>query len=66
MKRRCCIILVCGWLGTMVMAENITYIDLVKRLTDLERLAVLPSPGDTCGQWSSYDRKSCFDVGTGK
>lgn len=66
MKRRCCIILACGWLGTMVMAENITYIDLVKRLTDLERLAVLPSPGDTCGQWSSYDRKSCLDVGTGK
>lgn len=66
MKRYCCIIIACGWLGTMVMAENITYIDLVKRLTDIERLAVLPNPGETCGQWSSYNRKSCFDVGTGK
>ncbi|MCX5676961.1 MAG: DUF2961 domain-containing protein, partial [Planctomycetota bacterium] len=46
--------------------EKLTYIDLVKRLTDLERLAVLPAPGDTCSQWSSYDRASKFDEATGK
>jgi hypothetical protein len=46
--------------------EKLTYLDLVKRLTDLERLAVLPPPGDTCAQWSSYDRGSKYDEATGK
>jgi len=46
--------------------EKLTYVDLVKRLTDLERLAVLPAPGDTCSQWSSYDRASKYDEATGK
>jgi len=46
--------------------EKLTYLDLVKRLTDLERLAVLPAPGDTCAQWSSYDRASKYDEATGK
>jgi hypothetical protein len=56
-------------LGLAVSAgaqEKFTYVDLVKRLTDLERLAVLPAPGDTCAQWSSYDRASKYDVATGK
>jgi hypothetical protein len=46
--------------------EKLTYLDLVKRLTDLERLAVLPAPGDTCAQWSSYDRASKYDEAAGK
>jgi len=46
--------------------EKFTYVDLVKRLTDLEYLAVLPAPGDTCAQWSSYDRASKYDAATGK
>ncbi|MBM4017830.1 MAG: DUF2961 domain-containing protein [Planctomycetes bacterium] len=46
--------------------EKLTYIDLVRRLTDLERLAVLPPPGSTCAQWSSYDRASKFDEAAGK
>ena len=47
-------------------AETLTYADLVKRLTDVEHLAVLPTPGETCAQWSSYDRKSQYDQQTGK
>jgi hypothetical protein len=47
-------------------AEKLTYVDLVKRLTDLERLATLPTPGEQCAQWSSYDRASKYDEATGK
>lgn len=46
--------------------ERWTYVDLVKRLTDLEALAVLPPPGEKCQQWSSYDRASKYDEKTGK
>jgi len=45
--------------------ETWTYLDLAKRLTDLERLAVLPAPGETCQQWSSYDRATRLDEKTG-
>jgi hypothetical protein len=45
---------------------NLSYPDLVKRLTDLEHLATLPDAGEQCAQWSSYDRKSKFDPATGK
>jgi len=47
-------------------AEAFSYVDLVGRLTDLERLATLPTPGDTCAQWSSYDRRSKYDEAAGK
>jgi hypothetical protein len=47
-------------------AEKFTYVDLVKRLTDLEHLATLPAPGETTKQWSSYDRASKYDAATGK
>ena len=47
-------------------AQQFTYLDLVKRLTDLEALAVLPMPGEKCQQWSSYDRASKYDEATGK
>src|SRR5512139_2570094 len=46
--------------------QKLTYVDLVKRLTDLERLALLPAPGEKCVQWSSYDRKSRYDEATGQ
>ncbi len=42
--------------------EELTYTDLVKKLTDLEGLAALPQPGEKCAQWSSYDRLSAYDV----
>ena len=35
-------------------------------MTDLADLAVLPQPGEKCGQWSSYDRASKYDEKTGK
>ncbi|MGQ9455449.1 MAG: glycoside hydrolase family 172 protein [Armatimonadota bacterium] len=66
--RRLCIlvpamvVLVC----TTCYAVTLTYVDLVKRLTDLEALSVIPLPGEKCAQWSSYDRASKYDPATGK
>ncbi len=52
---------------TAVRAETtLTYADLVHRVTDLSRLAVLPEKGEKCGMWSSYDRASRYDEKTGK
>ena len=53
-------------LGTAASAVEYTYVDLVKKLTDLEGLAVLPVPGEVCAQWSSYDRASAYDANAGK
>lgn len=47
-------------------AQDWTYVDLVNRLVDLPALAVPPPPGETCAQWSSYDRASRFNAATGK
>lgn len=47
-------------------AAELTYVDLVKRYTDLEALAVLPVAGEKCQQASSYDRASVYDETTGK
>ncbi|MDH7601395.1 MAG: DUF2961 domain-containing protein [Armatimonadota bacterium] len=52
--------------STACGAVTLTYVDLVKRLTDLEGLSVLPLPGEYCKQWSSYDRASKYDETTGK
>lgn len=46
--------------------QTFTYRDLLTRLTDLERLATLPEPGERCAQVSSYDRRSRYDEKTGK
>lgn len=53
-------------LGSATAAPHLTYPELVQRLTDLEYLARLPEPGDTCQQYSSYDRKSRYDIASGK
>ena len=45
---------------------ELTYVDLVSRLTDLKYLATVPAAGDRCAQWSSYDRASRYDAATGK
>ena len=47
-------------------SADITYIDLVNRLTDIEHLATLPDAGEKCQQFSSYDRKSTYDEASGK
>lgn len=49
-----------------VAQDTLTYVALIKRLTDLQRLAVLLQPGEPCAQWSSYDRHSKYDEATGK
>lgn len=46
--------------------KTLTYLDLVRRLTDLEGLSVLPDAGDKCALCSSYDRASRYDEATGK
>ncbi len=55
-----------AWCAQAGAAETLTYVDLVKRMTDLEHLAVLPQPGEKCAQWSSYDRASRYDEQTGR
>jgi len=57
---------VAGRCSPAIGAETLTYIDLVRRLTDMEHLATLPAPGEKCAQWSSYDRRSTYDAVTGK
>lgn len=47
-------------------AQKLTYADLVGRLTDMQQLAVLPAQGETCAQWSSWDRASKYDEQSGK
>lgn len=55
-----------GFGGSVTAAEKLTYPMLVKRMVDLEQLSVLPAEGERCAQWSSYDRASRFDPGSGK
>ena len=66
--RRCLllILLLVTVFGMEALAVEYTYIDLVKKLSDLESLAVLPVQGEICAQWSSYDRASYYDEKTGK
>lgn len=47
-----------------VEPTKLTYLDLVRRLTDLDHLATLPLPGEKTAQWSSYDRASRYDQKT--
>ncbi|HEY3397166.1 MAG TPA: DUF2961 domain-containing protein [Armatimonadota bacterium] len=51
---------------TAQAAPKYTYADLVKQITDLQRLATVPEKGETCAQWSSYDRASKYDAATDK
>jgi len=61
------VLLAIGAAGPSVAgAEELTYVDLVKRLTNLEHLATLPQPGEKCAQWSSWDRRSKYDATSGQ
>ncbi len=44
--------------------QTLSYVGLVHRLTDLEYLATIPARGEHGAQYSSYDRKSRYDVRT--
>jgi len=59
-----CIFLGCA--SSTYSNQQITYLDLINSLTDLESIATLPTPDEFCKQWSSYDRKSYYDENTGK
>jgi len=68
-----CALVSCWLLCALVSApparaatQKLTYLDLIHRLTDLEYLATLPAAGETCAQWSSWDRASRYDEATGK
>ena len=52
--KKVAIVLAVVFINSIAAAEELTYLDLIKRLTDLERLAMLPAPGETCGQCSSF------------
>jgi hypothetical protein len=66
--KRLALLLILGMAASPLASaqQKLTYVDLVKRLTDLEHLATLPEPGETTAQWSSYDRASKYDEQTGK
>ena len=51
---------------TLTNTHSLTYVDLVRRLTDLDHLARLPAPGERTAQSSSYDRASRYDEKSGK
>ena len=68
MKKPLSCALIVGWLccQSAPAQTDITYPDLVRRLTDLQHLATMPEPGETTRQWSSYDRHSYYDAATDK
>jgi hypothetical protein len=49
---------------SVIVGEQLSYVDLVNRLTDLECLAVLPRSGEKCAQFSSFERDSRYDAAT--
>ena len=55
------LLIVCG---SAMAGQTYTYPDIVKMLTDMERLSVLPVQGEACAQFSSYDRSSKYDEKT--
>lgn len=44
---------------------NLSYIDIVNRMTDLAALAFPVSPGETCNESSAYNKKSRYNEETG-
>jgi hypothetical protein len=44
---------------------QLTYPDLVEHLYNPEKVALLPLPGETAAQFSTYDRSSVYDEKTG-
>lgn len=60
------VVMLCALTSSARAEETLTYADLLGRMTDVSRLAVLPQPGETCAQWSSWDRASQYDKATDK
>ena len=57
-----------GSVLTLTAAGGVSYsyVDLIGRLTSLERLAELPASGEASAEWTSRDRSSTYDSGTGQ
>ncbi len=59
-----------AWLSlfalTAMGGASYSYVDLIGRLTDLERLAELPVAGETSAEWTSHDRASTYNPVTGQ
>ena len=64
----CCqlVVLTLAGAAASAQAETLTYPDLVRRMTDLERLAVAPPAGELGAVVTSYDRKSQYDAAQDK
>jgi len=58
------LLMVCLPLGAL--AQSLSYVDVVGSLTNLERLAQLPLAGETTAEWTSRDRASSYNSGTGQ
>ena len=56
--KKTAILLIVLLLTFSARAGTIRYVDLLDQMTDMVRLATLPQPGETCQQFSSYDRRS--------
>jgi len=52
--------------GPKVGMVSYSYADLIGWLTNLERLAELPVVGEASAEWTSRDRTSTYDSGTGQ
>jgi len=52
--------------GAAAGQRPVTYAGLVRRMTDMERLAELPAPGEKTAMFSSTDRRSRYDEKAGK
>ncbi len=55
-----------GSVSAVATEPALTYVDLVRRLIDLEYLATIPASDEHCTQWSSYERASRYDQASGK
>lgn len=53
-------------LAMVSRGTSYSYVDLVGSLTNLERLAQLPSSGETSAEWTSRDRASSYNSSTGQ
>lgn len=51
---------------TAMGGASYSYVDLIGRLTNLEHLAELPTPGETSAEWTSRDHASTYNSGTGQ
>ena len=66
MKQLLVLVLVIFLAPVLLAGEELTYKDLVDRMIDLERLALLPEPDEHCGLISCYDPTSKYDEETGQ